>query len=231
MKKPTIRSEDPNKRRARLVAYLKGPAGVTPKNVAGLVKKIQLADEDDTGTIEYDEFCKGMGLKPNDETADFYAFFDMEKTGKVNTMEMVMSFVNLIVEDNDRKLELAYEIFDTNGDSIITRDELLSMLKATHMVKNIEIVRAKGDSILRQKLATAPVEIRAGIAAVAQVPEAPPTAVQIARKKAADDFNANSIGFGTLCGHRAGRVQNRRLSSVSVSHVSLSAFFFPLQMN
>jgi serine/threonine-protein phosphatase 2B regulatory subunit len=50
----------------------------------------------------------------------------------------------------DDKLKFAFAIFDVNGDGVITRDELVLILKANHMATDVNEVQKKAETILTQ---------------------------------------------------------------------------------
>lgn len=91
-----------------------------------------------------------MMIDPSPTTEKLFQLFDGDKSGTVDIKEFLIGLSNFTGASKDDKLKLAFSIFDENGDGVITRDELVKILKANHMSTDASEVMKKAETILSQ---------------------------------------------------------------------------------
>ena len=64
--------------------------------------------------------------------------------------EFMIGLSNFTGAGKDDKLKFAFMIFDEDGNGVITKDELTSILKANHMASQESEVARKADTIMAQ---------------------------------------------------------------------------------
>lgn len=63
-------------------------------------------------------------------------------------LQFFVAVSNYTGASKDDKLKFAFMVFDDEGNGVITRAELLKMLKANHMAMNDSEVSRKADTIM-----------------------------------------------------------------------------------
>ncbi|OQR85206.1 calmodulin [Thraustotheca clavata] len=93
---------------------------------------------------------------------DFYTLFEVEPTGEYRKLhslyagtqladirEVLLGMSNLLDIEKSVKAQFCFEIYDDDHNGFITEDELINILKATHMSTEAQ-VQKKAKTILRQ---------------------------------------------------------------------------------
>lgn len=100
--------------------------------------------------IDYAEFCELMQIDPAPSSEKLFQLFDGDGNGTIDVKEFLIALSNFSGAGKDDKLKLAFSIFDENGDGVITREELVKILKANHMSTDANEVSKKAETILAQ---------------------------------------------------------------------------------
>jgi serine/threonine-protein phosphatase 2B regulatory subunit len=76
--------------------------------------------------------------------------YDYDKTGQIDAREFLIALSNYTGAGKEDKLKFAFMTFDEDGNGVITKAELLKILKANHMASHDSEVARKADTIMAQ---------------------------------------------------------------------------------
>lgn len=106
-----------------------------PEEIAELKEAFNLFDKDSNGTIDSEELREVMtqlGQAPSpQELIDMIHEIDADNNGVIDFeefLQMMTKHKQDGVHDVRTDLQQAFEVFDTNGDGVISRDELQNMM-------------------------------------------------------------------------------------------------------
>ncbi|RLN65112.1 hypothetical protein BBJ29_005896, partial [Phytophthora kernoviae] len=124
--------------------------GIKPESVKKAYKRFQATDKDGSGQIDYSEFCEVLQVDPSPQCEKVFQLFDNDKTGRIDVREFMIALSNFTGAEKEEKLKFAFLVFDEDGNGVITRQELMKILKANHMASNESEVARKADTIMSQ---------------------------------------------------------------------------------
>lgn len=124
--------------------------GIKPESVKKAYKRFQATDKDGSGQIDYSEFCEIMQVDPSPQCEKVFQLFDNDKTGRIDVREFMIALSNFSGAEKDEKLKFAFLVFDEDGNGVITRQELMKILKANHMATSEAEVARKADTVMSQ---------------------------------------------------------------------------------
>ncbi|GMF45239.1 unnamed protein product [Phytophthora fragariaefolia] len=124
--------------------------GFKPETVKKAYKRFQATDKDGSGQIDYSEFCEVLQVDPSPQCEKVFQLFDNEKTGRIDVREFMIALSNFTGAEKEEKLKFAFLVFDEDGNGVITRQELMKILKANHMASSEAEVARKADTIMSQ---------------------------------------------------------------------------------
>ncbi|KDO27663.1 hypothetical protein SPRG_20359 [Saprolegnia parasitica CBS 223.65] len=123
---------------------------IKPESVKKAYKRFQATDKDGSGQIDYTEFCEIMLVDPSPQCEKLFQLFDNDKVGRIDVREFMISLSNFTGAEKEEKLKFAFMIFDEDGNGVLTKHELMRILKANHMASNESEVARKADTIMSQ---------------------------------------------------------------------------------
>jgi serine/threonine-protein phosphatase 2B regulatory subunit len=112
-----------------------------PESVKKAYKRFQASDRDKSGLLDYTEFCEVMQCDPAPQCDMVFKLYDYDKSGHIDAREFFIAVSNYTGAGKEDKLKFAFMIFDEEGNGVITKAELLKMLKANHMASHDAEVR------------------------------------------------------------------------------------------
>jgi serine/threonine-protein phosphatase 2B regulatory subunit len=121
-----------------------------PESIKKAYKRFQAADKDKSGLIDYTEFCEILQVDPSPQCEGVFQLYDYDKTGQVDAREFLIAVSNYTGAGKEDKLKFAFMAFDGEGNGVITKAELLKILKANHMASHDVEVARKADTIMSQ---------------------------------------------------------------------------------
>ncbi|ETL49174.1 hypothetical protein F441_01367 [Phytophthora nicotianae CJ01A1] len=124
--------------------------GIKPESVKKAYKRFQATDKDGSGQIDYSEFCEVLQVDPSPQCEKVFQLFDNDKTGRIDVREFMIALSNFTGAEKEEKLKFAFLVFDEDGNGVITRQELMKILKANHMASSEAEVARKADTIMSQ---------------------------------------------------------------------------------
>ncbi|ETV81549.1 hypothetical protein, variant [Aphanomyces astaci] len=123
---------------------------IKPESVKKAFKRFQATDKDGSGQIDYTEFCEIMLVDPSPQCEKLFGLFDNDKVGRIDVREFLIALSNFCGAEKDEKLKFAFMVFDDDGNGVLSKMELMKILKANHMASNESEVARKADTIMSQ---------------------------------------------------------------------------------
>ncbi|KAF0692419.1 Aste57867_16513 [Aphanomyces stellatus] len=123
---------------------------IKPESVKKAFKRFQATDKDGSGQIDYTEFCEIMLVDPSPQCEKLFGLFDNDKVGRIDVREFLIALSNFCGAEKEEKLKFAFMVFDDDGNGVLSKQELMKILKANHMASNESEVARKADTIMSQ---------------------------------------------------------------------------------
>ena len=121
-----------------------------PETIKKAYKRFQATDKDKSGLVDYTEFCEVLQVDPSPQCESTFQLYDYDKTGQIDAREFLIALSNYTGAGKEDKLKFAFMTFDEDGNGVITKAELLKILKANHMASHDSEVARKADTIMAQ---------------------------------------------------------------------------------
>ena len=103
-------------------------------DINDLNKLFELFDINNDGQISFEEFqqvlinMKNEGINSN-EIKELFNSLDTDKNGKIDYTEFIASCLQKKIYLNQERLNEAFSLFDKDNNGVITKDEIMSVLK------------------------------------------------------------------------------------------------------
>lgn len=123
---------------------------IKPETIKKAFKRFQAIDKDHSGMIDYTEFCEIMQVDPSPQCEKLFQMFDKDKAGQIDVREFMIGLSNFTGAGKEEKLKFAFMVFDEDGNGVITKQELIKILKANHMASSDKEVMRKAETIMAQ---------------------------------------------------------------------------------
>ncbi|KAH9058629.1 hypothetical protein Ae201684P_005971 [Aphanomyces euteiches] len=123
---------------------------IKAESVKKAFKRFQATDKDGSGQIDYTEFCEIMLVDPSPQCEKLFQLFDNDKVGRIDVREFLIALSNFCGAEKEEKLKFAFMVFDDDGNGVLSKMELMKILKANHMASNESEVARKADTIMSQ---------------------------------------------------------------------------------
>jgi len=121
-----------------------------PESIKKSFKRFQATDKDKSGLVDYTEFCEVLQVDPSPQCENIFQLYDYDKTGQIDAREFLIAVSNYTGAGKEDKLKFAFMAFDEEGNGVITKAELLKILKANHFASHDAEVARKADTIMAQ---------------------------------------------------------------------------------
>jgi serine/threonine-protein phosphatase 2B regulatory subunit len=123
---------------------------IKPESIKKAFKRFQAIDKDHSGMVDYTEFCEIMQVDPAPAVENLFQMFDKDKSGQIDIREFMIGLSNFTGAGKEEKLKFAFMVFDEDGNGVITKQELIKILKANHMASQDKEVMRKAETIMAQ---------------------------------------------------------------------------------
>ncbi|KAL8019801.1 putative EF-hand domain, phosphatidylinositol-4, 5-bisphosphate phosphodiesterase gamma [Plasmopara halstedii] len=124
--------------------------GIRSESIKMAYKRFQATDKNGSKQIDYSEFCEVLQVDPSPQSQRVFQLFDNDKVSRIDVREFMIALSNFTGADKEDKLKFAFLVFDEDGNGVITRQELIKILKANHMASSEGEVARKADTIMSQ---------------------------------------------------------------------------------
>ena len=114
------------------------------------LSRFRAADRDGSGMVDFAEFCEVLGVDASQDSEKLFMQLDLDKSGTIDILETLIGLSTVVNATKEEKLKFAFSTFDVNGDNVLTRDELIKILKANHFSSDVSDVAKKADTIMSQ---------------------------------------------------------------------------------
>lgn len=112
------------------VKEMKIPSPFSRRELKRLHKRFKKLDADNSGTLTSDEFLAIPGLEQNPLVQRVISVFDTDGNDSVDFREFVSALSIFAGQANHKeKLLFAFKLYDVDGDDLISREDLYSVLK------------------------------------------------------------------------------------------------------
>lgn len=123
--------------------------GLTADGIRKAFEDFDAADKGE-GTADYPTFCDALSLAPGPVSDRVFQVYDPLRTGSIDFREFCVAASNFTNASRDERIKFAYSVFDENADGVLTKEELVRVLKANHLASSEKEVMRKADTILAQ---------------------------------------------------------------------------------
>jgi len=121
-----------------------------PESIKRAQKRCQAIDKNKSGVIDFTEFCEILQAEPNEQSEGVFALYDYDKSGLIESKEILIALANFTGAGKEDKLKFAFLLFDEENNGVITKGELIKILKANHLAKVEAEVARKAETIMAQ---------------------------------------------------------------------------------
>ncbi|CEM30956.1 unnamed protein product [Vitrella brassicaformis CCMP3155] len=121
-----------------------------PAYIKKVYKKFQEMDDDKSGLIDYDEFCKVLDTEPSPLMRRVFDMFDADGSGSLELKEFIVGLSSFTSASKTDKLKFAFMMFDEDCSGFIDRKELIKILRANFVASNAQSdaeIEKKADQI------------------------------------------------------------------------------------
>jgi len=123
---------------------------IKPETIKRAYKRFRATDRDGSGMIDYTEFCEVLQVDPSPQVEKLFQMFDKDRSGQIDVREFMIGLQNFTGAGKEERLKFAFTVFDEDGNGVITKQELIKILKANHMASEDREVMRKADTIMAQ---------------------------------------------------------------------------------
>merc|ERR1712166_1526969 len=113
-------------------------------------KRFRAVDKDQSGMIDFTEFCEVLQVDQSPQTETLFRTFDKDRSGQIDVREFMIGLTNFTGASKEEKLKFAFMVFDEDQNGVITKQELVKILKANHMATTEKEVLRKAETIMKQ---------------------------------------------------------------------------------
>jgi serine/threonine-protein phosphatase 2B regulatory subunit len=120
------------------------------ESVKKAYKRFRAVDKDQSGMIDFTEFCEVLQVDQSPQTETLFRTFDKDRSGQIDVREFMIGLTNFTGASKEEKLKFAFMVFDEDQNGVITKQELVKILKANHMATTEKEVLRKAETIMKQ---------------------------------------------------------------------------------
>jgi len=126
-----------------------------PETIKKAFRRFQSSLQEKSGKLDFTEFCEVLQVDPSPVSERVFQAFDegaetQKPSGHVDLRELLVSLSNFTNASRSDKLQFSFMIFDGDGYGVITKEELVRILKANHMASSADEVAKKAAVIMAQ---------------------------------------------------------------------------------
>lgn len=121
-----------------------------PESIKRAYRRFMVSDKNKSGVIDYTEFCVILQVDPSTECEELFQLYDYDDIGMIDARELLVALANFTGAGKDDKLKFSFMVYDEEGNGVITKEELIQILKANHMAKVEGEVTRKAETIMAQ---------------------------------------------------------------------------------
>jgi len=98
---------------------------------------------------DFDLFCNVLNILPTGQYHKLFGLFDETGEGYIDMKSVLLGLFNFVEVSRDDKVDLIFHLFDEDRSGFLSEDEILEILKATHM-QTEDAVTAKMSTLMKQ---------------------------------------------------------------------------------
>ncbi|CAK5014544.1 unnamed protein product [Aphanomyces euteiches] len=104
------------------------------RGIVGLGRKFRIMDDDNSHTLDLNEFKKAIREHAldltEDEVAHLFAFFDDDKSGSISYDEFLIGIRGELNERRQQLVLLAFKVIDADGNGVLELDDIIAKYNA-----------------------------------------------------------------------------------------------------
>jgi len=121
-----------------------------PESIKRAYRRFMASDKNKSGVINYTEFCVILQVEPSQQCEKLFQLYDYDDTGMIDARELLVGLANFTGAGKDDKLKFSFMVYDEEGNGVITKGELIQILKANHLATLEAEVARKAVTIMSQ---------------------------------------------------------------------------------
>lgn len=100
------------------------------------------------GIIAYAPFCELLDVEPTSEVEAMFGMFDPSRRGFIRLPEFLLGLVSFIAAAKDDRMRFCFNVFDSDKDGAINKEDLMGILRGNMMASSDKEVARKADTIM-----------------------------------------------------------------------------------
>lgn len=124
--------------------------GINVDGVRRAYNDFDASDKTGSGSADYATFCDVFRLEPGPVSEDAFARYDGARCGRIDYREFCVALLQFTPAKREEKIKFAFHVYDDNADGVLTKEELIKVLRANHLASSEKEVARKGDTMLAQ---------------------------------------------------------------------------------
>lgn len=124
--------------------------GLRDDVITGAWKKFGALGTASFPAIDYATLLDVLNIGQAAVTDSLFQAFDTTSAGTIHAGEVLVGLLNAASPNKDARLRFAFDVFDSNVDGFINKDDLTRLLKANHCAVTEQEVKRKAELILAQ---------------------------------------------------------------------------------
>ena len=123
-----------------------------PESIKRAYRKFKAGEvnSNKSGMISYAEFCLILQVDPSPQVQKLFSMYDYNASDLIDASEVLIALANFTGAGKEDKMKFAFLMFDEAGNGMITKSELIKILKANHMARLDAEVARKAETIMAQ---------------------------------------------------------------------------------
>jgi len=111
--------------------------GLKPQQLQKIYDRFRKIDQDNSGYIDYHEFCLVLEQQDTAMTKRLFEMFDADGSGTLELKEFIVGLCSYTSSSKEERLKFAFMMFDEDGSGFIERNELCKILKANFISQQV----------------------------------------------------------------------------------------------
>eukprot|EP00397_Hematodinium_sp_SG-2012_P056692 GEMP01070205.1.p1 GENE.GEMP01070205.1~~GEMP01070205.1.p1 ORF type:complete len:262 (+),score=54.95 GEMP01070205.1:256-1041(+) len=116
---------------AEIMQEFTGEKGLKPSFVKAVYQRFFEMDLDESGEVDYKEFCSLLDSEPSPVLQNLFRMFDKDHSGEIGVREFLVAMSAYSSSSRDDKLKFSFMLFDEDQSGYLERNEVVKIVTAT----------------------------------------------------------------------------------------------------